>query len=443
MGKPVGGEHNIWREWTEKYARRIKKIRENPNPKLARSNIILYEMMYNQARRELDAWESGSKVPVMYCNENSPVRLYMSLGFRTYHIEMFADRLTREQARRYFDLARGHGFPENACDRVQLTAGVGISGHLPPPSICATVPGDCDTMAQALLYVGRFWKVPTFAIDIPFEVNIEAVLYVKEQLEQIVDFCQQTFPDYIRYDEARLTELQKLYEETWKLESEIFELSATKPCPVSGRDALRMPPIQLYDDPMMVDYFRSFRDELKERAEQGKSVLKDGVERFRVYWMCSAPFYEDPFSFLEERGCAVPCYEEGPGAPSRYAVRDYEDAERRFGRALRHPLEEEAGVLVTCHWGNVAERRIQEVLRNSQRLGIEGIVHFMQPGCLPCNNMAKVLGERAEKELGIKNIYIEGWCQDMEKHDEAEFEAKLADWLNLCLAEKEAKQKSQ
>jgi len=353
-------------------------------------------------------------------------------------IEFFADRLTKDQAKRYFDLVRSHGYPDSACDRVQLTAGVGISSHLPPPAICATVPGDCDTMAQSLLYVGRFWKVPTFAIDVPFEVNIDAVLYVKEQLNQIIALCEERFPEHIKYDDDRLIELQELFEGTWRLEEEIFDLSATKPCPVSGRDALRMPPIQLYDDPMMLDYFRDFRDELKARAGEGKNVLKDGIEKFRVYWMCSAPFYEDPFTFLEERGCAVPCYEEGPGAPSRYSVRNYEDAEKRFGRALRDPLEEEAGVILTCHWGNVAERRIGEVMRNSERLGIEGLVHFMQPGCIPCNNMAKILGERAEKELGVKSLYIEGWCQDLEKHNEAEFEAKLEDWLKVCLAEKEA-----
>ena len=92
MSDPIGADYNIWREWTEKYARRIEKIKKNPNPNMAKSNIILYEMMYDQAKRELDAWESGSEVPVMYCNENSPIRLYMSMGFRTYHIEMFADR---------------------------------------------------------------------------------------------------------------------------------------------------------------------------------------------------------------------------------------------------------------------------------------------------------------------------------------------------------------
>jgi hypothetical protein len=72
-----------------------------------------------------------------------------------------------------------------------------------------------------------------------------------------------------------------------------------------------------------------------------------------------------------------------------------------------------------------------------RQVGIEGLVHFLQPGCVTCNSLARVLGDRVENELGIKNLYIEGWAQDLEKHNEADFEAKLEDWLKVSLAEKE------
>ena len=75
-------------------------------------------------------------------------------------------------------------------------------------------------------------------------------------------------------------------------------------------------------------------------------------------------------------------------------------------------------------------------------MAIEGLVHFFQPGCLTCNNLARVLGDRVEREMGIKNLYIEGWAQDLEKHNETEFEAKLEDWLKVCLAEKESKRQA-
>jgi len=76
--------------------------------------------------------------------------------------------------------------------------------------------------------------------------------------------------------------------------------------------------------------------------------------------------------------------------------------------------------------------------------GIDGIVHFMLQGCLTLNNIARVTAERAEQELGVKNFYATNvHCQDMERFNEAEFEASIWDWLEMCLVEKEAKPKDQ
>jgi benzoyl-CoA reductase/2-hydroxyglutaryl-CoA dehydratase subunit BcrC/BadD/HgdB len=443
MGHKGSGSAELWKEYVEKYERRIKRITENPNPTMFKSNKVLYQLMLNQARRELAAWESGSRTPVLYAEGNAPLRIPMALGFRTYWTEGFADRLTKEQAAHYFQLARRLGFPENTCDRVQLAAAVGVCGDLPAPAMVFTEQSECDPMAQACLWMGRFWRVPSFAVDVPFEQDMEAIRYVEAQLWEFIHLAEETFPDAAKYDEAKLIQLQLWEMDCMAYEKDILELGKPKPCPIAGRDALRMPPRQLYDDPGVRDYFRALRDELRERVAQGRGAVKDNIERFRVFWMCSAPFYEDPFSFLEERGCAVPLYEEGPGVSTRYCPQDEEDAIQRFGQRPENPVQEEAAALVTGHWSAGADRRADEVVNLSREYGVEGIVHFMQPGCLTCNNMAKLLGLRAEAELGIKNLYIEGWAQDLEKHNEAEFEAKLEDWLRVCLAEKETEKEHQ
>ncbi|HEX76826.1 MAG TPA: 2-hydroxyacyl-CoA dehydratase [Dehalococcoidia bacterium] len=431
----------LFREWAQKYDRRVRKITENPRPGMFKGNILLYEMMRDYCRRELEAWESGRPMPVVYTVGNAAHRLWMACGFHTYVLDCFSDYLTREQAPYYLQLVRNLGFPDNTCDRVQAMAAMGICGHLPPPSMVVGELSDCDPGAQAALWAGRYWRVPTTSLDIPFEQSFEAVEYVAEQLWEMVHLAEREFPG-IKYDEARLRQMQAWYREAAALERQILLISKHKPCAVAGRNALRMPPRLLYADPRYPEYFRILYHELRNRLDRGESVVKDGDEKFRVFWMCSAPFYEDPFGFLEERGCAIPLYEEGPGVPDKHVPGDEGSAIRFFGRKLENPVQEEAGVILCNHWAATGERRVREVLLRCQQVGIEGLIHFLQPGCETCNNLARVLGDRVEKELGIKNLYIEGWAQDMEKHNEAEFEAKLDDWLKVCLAEKEARQKS-
>lgn len=431
----------LFKGWLEKNERRVKKVKENPTPGLFRSNLLLYEMMRDYFKRELEAWESGKPMPVIYLAGNTVIRVWMACGFHTYVQDCFSDYLSREQAPYYLKLVQKHGFPENACDRVQAVAGVGISGHIPPPSMVVGDLSDCDPGCQAVLWTGRYWGVPTTSLDVPFEQSFEAVEYLTEQILELVRFAEKEFPG-IKYNEAKLLQMQALHREANVWERKILLMSKHRPCAVAGRDSLRMPPRLLYDDPRYPEYFRSLYQELKDRVDRGESVLKGGDEKFRVFWLTSAPFYEDPFKFLEERHCGIPLYEEGPGVPDKHIPGDEESAIRFFGRKLETPIQEEAGVLLCNHWAGKGERRIQEVLLRCKEVGIEGLVHFLQPGCLTCNNIARVLGERAEKEMGIKNLYIEGWAQDMEKHNEIEFEAKLEDWLKVCLADKEDKRQA-
>jgi benzoyl-CoA reductase/2-hydroxyglutaryl-CoA dehydratase subunit BcrC/BadD/HgdB len=435
-----GGQ--LLREWFAKYDRRVKKISANPKPGMFKGNLLLYEMMRDYCERELEALESGEFMPVVYTVGNAAHRLWLACGMHNYVLDAFGDFLTRDQVPDYFELVRKLGFPENTCDRVQTMAAMGICGHIPAPTIVVGELSDCDPGAQAALWAGRYWGVPTWSLDIPFEQSFEAIEYVEAQLREIIRYAEEKLPG-VKYEEEKLLKMQAFHREADALEHQILLLSKHKPCIVGGRDALRMPPRLLYDDSRYPEYFRILHQEIEDRVARGESVVKDGDEKFRVFWMCSAPFYEDPFTFLEERGCAVPLYEEGMGVPDKHIPGDEESAVRFFGRKLENPVQEEAGVILCNHWAGLGERRVQEVLKRCRQVGIEGLVHFLQPGCETCNNQARVLGERVENELGIKNFYIEGWAQDLEKHNEAEFEARLEDWLNICLAEKEAKGRSQ
>ncbi len=79
-------------------------------------------------------------------------------------------------------------------------------------------------------------------------------------------------------------------------------------------------------------------------------------------------------------------------------------------------------------------------MRRCRDAGIDGIVHFELEGCLALNNIARVTGERAEKEIGVKNFYaVDVHCQDMERFNELEFEEAIWNWVQVCLAEKRAK----
>jgi hypothetical protein len=430
------GSVKLFEEWVEKYERRIKKITENPDPKLARSNLTLYKLMLDQVRDEVEAWRAEYTQPVCYTD------VFMifgwALGFRTHFVEGYADRLTPVQAAHYFKLIRNTGWPDNSCDRVQLNAAVGVSGDIPAPDVVITELDNCDSLVQSSIVQARHWKVPLLTVDCPpFEQGRDAIRYVEEQLWDIIRFCEKNFPG-IKYDPAKLTELQKLHKYCFERELEVKKMAMAKPCPLAGRDSLRMTPVQLYYEPRLAGYYDELMAELRAKVSEGRPAVT-GEEKFRLFWMCTAPFYHDPFTPLEQRGVSIPLYEEGFGVAPRYCELHDEMAMELFGFIPENPVQQQAAVCVSNIWDGFAEQRISNVFKHARTHSIDGFVQQLQPGCQTLNCMAKVMGERAEKELGIKSIYIEAWCQDMEKHNEEEFEAKLNDWITVCLAEKERK----
>jgi benzoyl-CoA reductase/2-hydroxyglutaryl-CoA dehydratase subunit BcrC/BadD/HgdB len=428
----------FWRRLLKKYERRVQAVAVRPKPGMLRSNLILYQAMLEYVEGELKAWEElGDALPVWSPGAALGYRLGPAMGFHTYPLDSFTDLMTPEEARWSMDYVRRRGFPSDICDRIQNIAALMVSGRLPRISLVTLEFNDCSQGAQANLWAGREIGAEIYTFDVPFEQDIQAVRYVEEQLREMISLAVKNIPG-VKYDaesEAKLLEYQAIYREGMYWQRRIAALAARKPCPLSGRDALRMPARQLCWQRSFVDYFRESCQELEERAERGETPLTS-PERFRVLWTATAPFYSDPFGYLEERGCAVPVYEEGTACATYYVPGE---GRQYFGQELENPLQEEAATLLWDHWAGTAERRIWEVAMRCRQLGIDGVVQFEQGGCVACNGSARVMGERLEQELGIPSLYIRGWCQDLEKHNEEAFEDQLGEWLEINVRRKEAR----
>ncbi|MEW6034272.1 MAG: 2-hydroxyacyl-CoA dehydratase family protein [Chloroflexota bacterium] len=409
-----------------KYERRVKKIEDNPDPKMMKSNKLLYELQRDYYKQLLNEWQEGR--PFAYFEDVAPYRVLLAMGLRPIWLEILGDYLPRQEVKEYLELARAAGFPDNACDRVQLSAGVflaGARGDIPAPRFSVTLQGDCDGITQVALWAGRRFKIPFMGLDVPFGDDWESLKYMEAQIRDMIQLVEEKVPGAHKLDEEKLVEYQEIEKQRQHVEAEILEIAKAKPCPLAGRDALRIPPWHICDDPRVVDYYREMRDELKAKTSKKEGIAIE--EKARVMWLVSAPFFTDGFRFLEERGIAVPLYEVGPGVPMVRQIGD----DRQYGRHLT-PLEEEAARCVTPRWNGPLERRWGDIYARCKQYGIDGLVHFQQPGCQTCIAHARVIADKAERELGIPSLEVEGYCQDAERHNEVEFANKVssfADWL--------------
>lgn len=416
-------------EEIRRYQKRIDRIKENPEPAKLKSNLLLYELERDFRVAQLEAWRSGR--PLFATGEHLPC-VIQSLGFLNLDLVAAADR-TR-LGTKFFDILRANGFPDDACDRTIVCIAMCINGDLPPPDFVVATPMACEMELTAYKSIGEYFRVPVFSVDTTLVANERNLKYVAGQIGELIEFAQAKVPG-VKYDEAKLMRAMAADKIAYDCLHDIHELRRRVPCPLSGQDAFRipLPPSFYHDMDRAVDYYRAWRDEMRERVAKGYGALPE--EKLRFLWAVTGPFYFNPFDLLAKRGVAVPALQFGLMTRWYGAQFGYFGDETEYGRKLS-PLEEQARMLNGNSWGGLGETWIRSTLDLCQDLKIDGMVYFMQLGCTATSGLGRVVAERAEKELGIPTLLLEGRQLDPLYKSQQECEAQLDMFVDLCLSRK-------
>ena len=420
----------FFREEVSRYERRVKKIRENPDPTKPKSNILYYELERDARKAQIEAWEKG----VPFATGLYPPVILRAMGFEVFDGVMAADRTHGERAAKYFNDVRKFGLPEAVCDRTSIVIPMVLNEDCPKPSFIVSCNWECENIPLGNNYLAHHLDIPLYYLDVPFDRDDYSLDYVTDQFGELIEFAENNVPG-VKYQEEKLIELQE-YEKEWHdCYKEIYELRKRTPCPIAGREAFREPRWPcLYPEPArMVEYMKAYRDDLFEMADKGISAVAE--EKLRVMWAISGPFYADPFKFLEERGVSIPYWHIGAGSRISGCVYPYYGDETEYGRKLT-PLEEEARIINCSAWGGLGDRWIEDTLFICRDLKIDAIIYFQQWGCTVSHNLGRIVADSAETELGIPTLLVEGRMLIEETFDRRQFEERLGDFVDLCIEQK-------
>lgn len=418
--------------------RRIKKIKDNPDPTKPKSNVMLYELERDFRIEQMEAYRSGK--PIGFATLGGLTR---AMGMVPWDAIMSADRTHGAAATNYFDIIRKEGMPEHACDRCAVLIPMLTQGDFPRPQFTAMSNFECIPVYLAHAAVTQSMDIPAYNIDLPIksfsrEHDEEGLAYVTKQIQEMVEYVEKNVPG-AKYDEAKLMEIQE-YDRQFLLEfRKLWKLKAVIPCPLSGRESfreIRLP--NMYPDPAKaVEYMRLYVQEVEERVAQGFSAAQP-KERLRFLWSVAGPFYDDPFSWLEQRGVSIPAAEMTI-YNGWYSGREAFWGDPWPGRKLT-PLEEEARSMDFV-WGRVGKYWVDTHIGSCRDLHLDGIIYFLQWGCPTSNTVGKLIADTAEKELGIPTVFIEGRMLESSMYDKKDFYSRLEDFMEIAETKKAARSK--
>lgn len=414
-----------------RYNKRVEKILANPDPTKPKSNYLMYELERDNRIANIEAYKAGKP----FATGLYPPTIFKALGLEVWDGTMAADRANGDQAKHYFDIVRADGLPYQTCDRTVISIPLLSSGDGPMPSLIVNCNWECENLPLCHNFVGQYYHVPTYYLDVPLETNEKTLTYVTDQFAELIEFAEKNVPG-AHYDESVLIEMQELERRWYKAYRDIYNLRKMKPCPLAGKEVFREPrwPTLYHDPARAVHYIETYRDDLYEMVDKGNLPVPD--EKLRLMWCVSGPFYDDPFKYLESRGVSIPWWQ--VGNTSRCAgigPTGIYGEEKEYGRKLT-PLEEEARIINQSAWGGDGKRWVEDSLMACEDLDLDGIVYFLQWGCTVTVGLGRILSEAAEKKLGIPTFLVEGRMLDQESYSAKDFREQLDEFLDVCTQSK-------
>ncbi|SMC82616.1 2-hydroxyacyl-CoA dehydratase family protein [Papillibacter cinnamivorans] len=418
--------------------RRIARIKGDPDPTKPKSNVLLYELERDFRIEQREAYLSGKPLGLLGLGP-----LTRAMGMVPWDAIMAADRTHGSEATRYFNIIRKGGMPEHTCDRCSVLIPMMSEGDFPRPSYLETSNFECIPVYLAHLIMAETMDVPHFHVDRPFknykgELDDASLKFVTDQLYQMIEDIEAKVPG-CKYDEDYMIELQEYNRQYLQYFQQLWELKAAIPCPLSGRESFREVRLaDMYPDPKKaVEYMRLYVEEVGDKVAKGVSAAQP-EEKLRLLWSVAGPFYADPFSWLEQRGVAIPAAEMTI-YNGWFSKREAIWGDPWKGRKLT-PIEEEARQL-DFTWGRLGQPWVDTHINSCKDLHLDGIIYFMQWGCPTSNNMGKVVADTAEKELGIPTLLVEGRMLESSIFDSKDFFSKLEDFIAVAEARKNDRSK--
>ncbi len=417
----------------ETVVQRLKEYDESPDPTVLRSDKLLDELQKERFELLLDTCQRGK--PSVEA-EFALGRITRAMGLERYAFpEMVDDARGYAQ---YKAVLERRGFPEQCCERAIAQVGMFELGELPIPTVMLNENCGCDADAHHRTTLAKMYNIPVFFIDIPLneddKPSLESLNYIVDQIWEFIEWAEKKVPG-AKYDESILIEQLEMDAIGDKYRREIYDLAKHVPCPVGPlglkKRLLHFLPSRYPNMKKGIEYLRTCRDEIGEVVASGKGPYDE--ERLRLLWSGQIALSEviDPRKILLERKIAMPVYVGNP-IGTMPGIRFQPIGEMSEYGIKLSPIQEAARRADFQFWGGAGKRWSNLTLDVARDIGAQGIIHYLVLGCTPMKSMGAVVADRAEKELGIPTLNIEGRIQDKDYMSQERFEELLLPFINKC-----------
>lgn len=244
-----------------------------------RSEPLYYEMQYKYFKKAREAVDRGD--PIIAHATMVPVEIFRAMDlvpalsiFSCINMSMVLKNQVES-----LGISRGLGLPLEICSSHREMMAFFTEGWFPTPSFFCEMGIGCDTFGHSLRVAREHTGVPSFYVDKPYQRTERSISYLTGEFKDLIRFLEEKTGRKMDWD--RLKEYVNYSRQIYETYQEIRELRKAIPSPMENARNW-----QFYMTGWMyagtkegVDWYKTLRDELKERVSQGKGCIPE--EKFR------------------------------------------------------------------------------------------------------------------------------------------------------------------
>ena len=378
--------------------------------------------------------------PIAYTTALGPTEILYSMGIEVCMPENYVTICCAKQlAKSFCEEAEKRGWSQDLCSYVRCGLGMmyktdGPMGALPKPDFIIAVVSACDPHAKWWEIEARFFDVPMFTIDAPYNFLGKIQDHHKEwmvsEFKRLVSFIEKQTG--LRFEDDRFERCMTLSGEAHEAFTKIQLLRKTIPTPRGMREMVGdlFYLITQAGRQEAVDYYDMLLKETQQSVADGEGIISD--ERFRLYFHNIPLWFNlQTLDWLASRGAIVAMdFYTNHVWNGYFFDGGHFDAEGPFENLAAKWLS------IDNHVGLPV--KVARTLRSARDWRCNGAIFFSNRSCKVYSIGQPEHIRALEKELGIRSFTFEAEMADPRSFSMDRWEAHMDIFLDI-LSGKEGK----
>ena len=359
-------------------------------------------------KRTLNAFRHPSSAA--WVNLFSPVELLECFDLNCLSMEGLSSFMAGFTCEDYLiDRAESTGITSTLCSYHKNFMGLLDTGIAPKAAFATTTSMLCDGNVQSFRYIQNKQKLPTYLIDTPSSISEDSILYVKNQISEMIPLLEQATGK--SFDIDRLREVLKRENQSKEYYRLFLKELQTRYYPSTLT-------LQMYmifashlaiGTPEVLNFYKHMYEDIQTYPDfSGK----------RIFWIHLLPFYQ-------------PCLQQYFNYSHQLQIQamdmnlDYMDP-----LDLADPLQALATKIICNMYNGPYDNKIDSAIRYAKELHSDGVIQFCHWGCKQSSG-GVMLMKAAMKDAGIPMLILDGDGIDRRNSHNGQIRTRLEAFLEV------------